>query len=70
MSQVPEWGLTITIVIFTLLQKAVIGSKAKQPPFKKSVSPDNSDFQIHFIEDGYILQIVGHRNRLFVNNAG
>ncbi|RCW32475.1 hypothetical protein DFO77_11520 [Marinilabilia salmonicolor] len=27
-------------------------------------------FQIHFIEDGWILQVVGHRNRLFVNNAG
>jgi hypothetical protein len=27
-------------------------------------------FQIHFIEDGWILQIVGHRNRLFMNNAG
>jgi len=27
-------------------------------------------FQIHFIEYGCILQIVGHRNRLFVNNAG
>jgi hypothetical protein len=27
-------------------------------------------FQIHFIEDGCILQIVVHRNRLFVNNSG
>jgi hypothetical protein len=27
-------------------------------------------FQIHFVEDGNILQIVGHRNKLFVNKAG
>jgi len=30
---------------------------------------NNEFFQIHFIEDICILQIVGHRNRLFVNNA-
>jgi hypothetical protein len=27
-------------------------------------------FQINLIEDGCILQIVGHRNRLFKNNTG
>ncbi len=27
-------------------------------------------FQMHFIEDGCFLQIIEHRNRLFVNNAG